>query len=184
MYVDRKLDGIQTVRTLSLLAIPYPGKEEVVVLDFANEPEDIRKAFAPYYDRTIPEDVIDPRRLEPMSTELASFNLYYQPEVERVVFYALNAQLIRGAQDALWPVIQRYLAANDVDRERFSTLLRDYLRHYSYISNWLPLKDRELEKLFIFGRYLLQRLPLNADILAVDIKTRVENLLPRSSYAP
>ena len=54
MYVDRKLDGIQTVRTLSLLAIPYPGKEEVVVLDFANEPEDIRKAFAPYYDRNNP----------------------------------------------------------------------------------------------------------------------------------
>ena len=86
---------------------------------------------------TIPEDVIDPRRLEPMSAELASFNLYYQPEVERVVFM-LNAQLIRGAQDALWPVIQRYLAANDVDRERFSTLLRDYLRHYSYILTGCP----------------------------------------------
>ena len=51
MYVDKRLDGVQAVQTLSRLNRIAPGKAPPFVLDFVNDPEDIRDAFAPYYDQ-------------------------------------------------------------------------------------------------------------------------------------
>ncbi len=42
MYVDKRLDGIQAVQTLSRLNRTCPGKEDTFVLDFVNEPEEIQ----------------------------------------------------------------------------------------------------------------------------------------------
>ena len=52
MYVDKTLEGLNAVQTLSRLNRPSPHKEAPLVLDFVNNPEEIRAAFAPYYDRT------------------------------------------------------------------------------------------------------------------------------------
>ena len=52
MYVDKTLEGLNAVQTLSRLNRPSPHKEAPLVLDFVNNPEEIREAFAPYYDRT------------------------------------------------------------------------------------------------------------------------------------
>lgn len=32
----------------------YPGKQETMVLDFANDAEEIQTAFEPYYEKTLP----------------------------------------------------------------------------------------------------------------------------------
>ncbi|MEM7519299.1 MAG: type I restriction endonuclease subunit R, partial [Planctomycetota bacterium] len=45
MYVDKRLDGVQAVQTLSRLNRMIPGKEEPFVLDFVNDSEDIYRAF-------------------------------------------------------------------------------------------------------------------------------------------
>jgi type I restriction enzyme R subunit len=44
MYVDKRLDGVQAVQTLSRLNRIYPGKETPFVLDFVNKTEDILAA--------------------------------------------------------------------------------------------------------------------------------------------
>ena len=54
MYVDKRLDGVQAVQTLSRLNRMVPGKETPFVLDFVNEADDIYRAFKPYYDATSP----------------------------------------------------------------------------------------------------------------------------------
>ena len=51
MYVDKVLEGLNAVQTLSRLNRPAPRKTAPFVLDFVNNHEDIRAAFAPYYDR-------------------------------------------------------------------------------------------------------------------------------------
>ena len=50
MFVDKKLSGVKAVQTLSRLNRTCFGKEDTFVLDFVNSAEDIRAAFAPYYD--------------------------------------------------------------------------------------------------------------------------------------
>ena len=52
MYVDKRLDGVQAVQTLSRLNRTAAGKQPPFVLDFVNDPEDIRRAFKPYFDQT------------------------------------------------------------------------------------------------------------------------------------
>ena len=52
MYVDKRLDGVQAVQTLSRLNRTAPGKDAPFVLDFVNNAEDILNAFKPYYDKT------------------------------------------------------------------------------------------------------------------------------------
>ncbi len=45
MYVDKKLGGVNAVQTLSRFNRNHPDKDETMVLDFANEAEEIQKAF-------------------------------------------------------------------------------------------------------------------------------------------
>ena len=55
MYVDKRLDGVHAVQTLSRLNRVAPGKAAPFVLDFVNDPEDIRRGWPPpQLTRTIP----------------------------------------------------------------------------------------------------------------------------------
>src|ERR1017187_7460091 len=62
MYVDKRLDGVQAVQTLSRLNRIYPGKTDTFVLDFVNDAEQIQDAFAPFFEATIAEPT-DPNLL-------------------------------------------------------------------------------------------------------------------------
>jgi hypothetical protein len=55
MYVDKPLSGVAAVQTLSRLNRTHPCKsqDDLFVLDFVNEAEDIREAFRPYYEATV-----------------------------------------------------------------------------------------------------------------------------------
>src|SRR5438552_3207963 len=99
MYVDKRLDGVQAVQTLSRLNRRIPGKENPFVLDFVNEAEDIYRAFKPYYDATSLQEVSDPHRLEQLKHELDAAQVYYWSEVEAFarVFYKPPEQ--QTAQD-------------------------------------------------------------------------------------
>ncbi len=82
MYVDKRLDEVQAVQTLSRLNRMIPGKDAPFVLDFVNEAEDIFRAFKPYYDKTELEEVSDPGALEALKHELDQVQVYYWSEIE------------------------------------------------------------------------------------------------------
>jgi len=63
MYVDKKLTGLQAVQTLSRLNRTCAGKEDTFILDFRNTPEEIFKAFKPYYEDTPTEPLTDAQHL-------------------------------------------------------------------------------------------------------------------------
>ena len=89
MYVDKRLDGVQAVQTLSRLNRTSPGKAPPFVLDFVNDPENIRRAFEPYYDQTELLAASDPHRLEELKSELDGMQIYHWSEVEAFaqIFY-------------------------------------------------------------------------------------------------
>ena len=51
MYVDKKLDGVKTVQTLSRLNRTYSNKN-TFILDFQNSTENIQEAYKPYFETT------------------------------------------------------------------------------------------------------------------------------------
>src|SRR6202165_4143950 len=77
MYVDKRLDGVQAVQTLSRLNRKIPGKESPFVLDFVNSAEDIYRAFKPYYDATSLQERSDPQQLETLKHELDAAQVYF-----------------------------------------------------------------------------------------------------------
>src|SRR5690625_2805628 len=56
MYVDKKLQGVDCVQTLSRLNRLFPGKQ-TFILDFYNDEQEILDAFAPYYRKAELADV-------------------------------------------------------------------------------------------------------------------------------
>ena len=70
MYVDKTLSGIKAVQTLSRLNRAHPKKHDVFVLDFLNDADTIREAFADFYRATIVADETDPNKLHDLQADL------------------------------------------------------------------------------------------------------------------
>ena len=162
MYVDKRLDGVQAVQTLSRLNRMAPGKDAPFVLDFVNKPDDIRAAFAPYYDRTQLLGESDPYRLSEMKHELDTTQVYHQTEVQAFVkvFYrpvsqhggeSDHSQLVAQLQ----PAVDRFRKLSDEDQTAFRDRLGAFVSLYAFLSQIIPYGDNEFERLASFGRVLL-----------------------------
>lgn len=180
MYVDKRLDGVQAVQTLSRLNRKIPGKENPFVLDFVNEAEDIYKAFKPYYDATSLQEGSDPQQLEKLKHELDAAQVYFWSEVEAFarVFYKpvarQSAQDHAGMQLHLQPAVDRFKAMEDEPkRSEFREKLNGYVNIYSFMSQIMPYGDPALEMLYSYGRFLLPHLPLDRDTDRVKLGDEV-----------
>ena len=81
MYVDKKLQGVDCVQTLSRLNRLFPGKQ-TFILDFYNDEQEILDAFAPYYRKAELADVSDPNVVYDLQRSLDASGIYHWPEVE------------------------------------------------------------------------------------------------------
>lgn len=175
MYVDKKIAGLIAVQTLSRLNRIYPGKESVFVLDFANEADDIQKAFAPYYDRTLLTEATDPNILYDLQIKLDNYHFYQPREIEQFAQIYFNTQ---GSQAKLYavltPTCDRYKQAPAETQLKFYRQLKEFINLYRFLSQLLPSPDPELEKLYHFYRYLIRLLPLAKTTLPLDIQQNIE----------
>jgi type I restriction enzyme R subunit len=181
MYVDKRLDGVQAVQTLSRLNRMIPGKDAPFVLDFVNEAEDIFRAFKPYYDRTGLQQASDPSQLERLKHELGQTQVYYWSEVEAFaqVFYKpaerQNPADHAHMQRHLQPAVDRFKAMEDSDkRQAFWDKLNGYVKMYAFLSQIIPYGDPELEMLYSYGRFLLPHLPPDREATTVRLRDEVE----------
>lgn len=161
MYVDKKLGGVQCVQTLSRLNRTTSGKTQTFVLDFVNEPEDIRESFQRFYQSTILEGETDPNRLYDIQREIYNFHLYTNEDVNRFceVFYDP-----RRDEGNLHPILDRVVdnfkrIEDEEIREDFRSKIQSYIRMYGYLSQIINFTDIELEKTFVFLKYLNKKLP-------------------------
>jgi len=82
MYVDKKLQGVDCVQTLSRLNRTFGDSKETFILDFFNEPQDILDAFLPYYTKAELTDVTDPQIIYDLQRKLDAEGIYHWQEVE------------------------------------------------------------------------------------------------------
>ena len=180
MYVDKRLDGVQAVQTLSRLNRMIPGKDAPFVLDFVNDAENIYRAFKPYYDKTELAAASDPAMLDALKHELDQEQVYHWSEVEafaRVFYKPIERQ---GATDHahmqrhLQPAVDRFKAiADEAKREAFRAKVSGYVSTYAFLSQIVPYADPDLEMLYSYGRFLLPHLPLDRDTTIVKVGDEV-----------
>jgi type I restriction enzyme R subunit len=175
MYVDKKLGGVNAVQTLSRLNRTYPGKNETMVLDFANEAEEIQQAFAPYYEKTLLSEGTDPNLLYDLQTKLAGSHFYSEADVNRFAEIFFDP---KGMQDKLYavlaPIVDRYQEASNEEKGDFKGHLTDYVRLYAFLSQIIAFVDTDLEKLYVFGRLLLRKLPASLERLPLEIQQNID----------
>jgi len=169
MYVVKRLAGVQAVQTLSRLNRMAPGKARTFVLDFANEEDDIYKAFKPYYEVTPIGENADPHRLSELQHKLLEWTIFAPDDVNAFaeVWYrrkrehsATDHRLMNSVLDS---VVQRFLDKEEAEQEEFRGQLTAYRNLYAFLSQIIPYQDSDLEKLYAFVRNLISKLPPPGD---------------------
>lgn len=82
MYVDKKLQGVDCVQTLSRLNRTFGDSKPTFILDFFNDAKDILDAFLPYYTKAELTDVTDPQIIYDLQKKLDAEGIYHWQEVE------------------------------------------------------------------------------------------------------
>lgn len=165
MYVDKRLSGVQAVQTLSRLNRTAPGKVDTFVLDFVNEREEIFNSFKPYYEVTPFGEMTEPHLLYDLEHTIMEWKIFFKTEIDEYcnVWFSSRKEL-RNLEHKILnaildPIVERFKLKNEEEKEEFKKQLAEFRNLYSFLSQVIPYNDSELEKLFVFVRYLLRKLP-------------------------
>lgn len=162
MYVDKQLSGVKAVQTLSRLNRCHPKKQDTFVLDFANDPEMIQKAFQDYYKSTVLVGESDVNKLNDLTETIEGFCFYTQDDVDRVVELKLTGNDDdRPAMDAVLDgVTERFKEELNEDEQIVcKSGIKNFNRCYPYFSSIMPFESAEWEKQYIFYSLLVKKLP-------------------------
>lgn len=159
MYVDKILYDIKAVQTLSRLNRSHPQKHDTFVLDFANKPEDIAKAFSTYYKTTILSGETDPNKLYDLVTEMENYQVYTKNDVELLVNNYLSGAERDQIDSYLDACTTLYKQLATDDQITFKSDAKAFVRTYGFLGTILPYGNAEWEKLSIFLNLLIPKLP-------------------------
>ena len=160
MYVDKVLSGIKAVQTLSRLNRARPQKHDTFVLDFMNDADTIREAFADYYRTTLLSEETDPNKLHDLKEALDTRQVYAQEQIDQIVTLYLGG----ADRDKLDPILDACVATykEQLDEDGqvdFKGKAKAFVRTYGFLSSILPYTNAEWEKLSIFLNFLIPKLP-------------------------
>jgi type I restriction enzyme R subunit len=170
MYVDKRLAGVTAVQTLSRLnrthrAAGGEQKRKTFVIDFINEPEDIRTSFEPYFKGATLETETDPYVVAHLATKLAQSGIYDEDQVRKTaelwVTRKGNSALSAAVAPAKTAFAKRYEKALETDDkvllnelDLFRKDVSTYVRLYDFMSQIVDYGDPYMEMLSIYLRLL------------------------------
>ena len=147
MYVDKTLSGIKAVQTLSRLNRAHEKKHDVFVLDFLNDADTIRDAFADFYRATILAGETDPNKLHDLQADLDAAQVYSPEQVADLV-----QRYLGGAErDQLDPILDACVAVyvHELDEDAqvdFKGKAKAFVRTYGFLSCVLPYTNAGWEE--------------------------------------
>lgn len=159
MYVDKMLNGITAVQTLCRVNRIHPNKNDTLILDFANKTEVIQKAFQPYYETTFLEEATDPHKLYELEEKLLDYQVFDKSDIETFVKAWKKGEPQPKLHNILSPLVNEFRQKTKKEQVEFKKTLRRYQSIYSFLSQLIPFSDINLEKLFIFNKFLSKKLP-------------------------
>jgi type I restriction enzyme R subunit len=176
MYVDKKLAGLQAVQTLARLNRIYPDKNNTFVLDFQNSMEDIKEAFAPFFEMTELEERTDLNQIYDLEGRITGSHYVLKDEVDWFSEQFFKGNLTTQDRLKLEGLVKHAVSRFELDedeaqQEEFRQLLKSFLRFYAFVAQVVPLNDPWLEKLYAYAVWLSKLLPsrdVPADINVTD----------------
>jgi len=194
MYVDKRLDGIQAVQTLSRLNRAHPGKDTTYVVDFKNEAADVLASFKVYHTTAELSATTDPNLVFNLRSKLDAAGHYDDFEVDRVVEAELKGEKQSELLKALEPVVDRLMkrykaaqealkAAREKKEENAIKAAQDelnalilfkgdmgaFIRLYTFLSQIFDYGNTAIEKRAIFYKRLLPLLEFGREREGIDL---------------
>ena len=165
MYVDKKLQGVLAVQALSRLnrAADKLGKktEDLFVLDFFNEVDDIKAAFDPFYTSTSLSGATDVNVLHELKGSLDDVGVYEWAEVEDFVnkyFNGVDAQQLSPIIDQAANRFNSELDLTDEKKADYKIKAKQFVKIYGQMASIMPYEVLSWEKLFWFLKFLIPKL--------------------------
>jgi len=159
MYVDKRLDGVLAVQTLSRLNRTMAGKKTTLVLDFRNQAQDILKAFLPFYRTAKMADITDRNLVHQLRQKLDTAGVYQWAEVSLFAAAYFNPKGKQAAiQAPLKQAHERFKAQPAAVQEVFRSSLSSYVVAYDFLSQLVDYDNADLERLHAYAKSLLPRL--------------------------
>lgn len=175
MYIDKRLHGLQCVQTLSRLNRTMVGKDKTFVLDFVNKPDVIQESFQPYYKGTYLSEETDPNKLYSIEQEIKKYHLFTDETVHEFVEKFYDDRIPdEELQPLLDTAVENWMRLEEEEREDFRHRIQSFIRLYGYVSQIITFKDIELEKLYIFLRFLNKKLPKRSGDKMEDVFSYVD----------
>ncbi|CAB0841255.1 type I restriction endonuclease subunit R [Corynebacterium diphtheriae] len=171
MYVDKRIDGIEAVQTLSRLnrTLPSKGKDTTYILDFVNDTDTILDAFLPYYRTAEIIETTDPDLVHDLARKLEIAGIYTKDDVDAFaqafIIEKKHGKHTAPLKQAVDRFNDRYVAAladntkAEIDElDLFRKDVGSFVRLYDFLSQVIDYQDTDLEKLALFLRLLRPRL--------------------------
>ena len=165
MYVDKKLGGVNAVQTLSRLNRTTSGKKDTFVLDFANEAEEIKKSFDPFFETTILGEATDPNKLFDLQSSLDAFQVYTPEQVQEFsqkMVTNVPVDQLHSILDAAAEVFRTSLLTEE-QQDDFRAKCKTYVRLYVFLAQIVPFVNPYLERLYLFLNHLQNKLGKQRD---------------------
>lgn len=178
MFVDKKLGGANAVQTLSRLNRTARGKDSTMVLDFVNDPDQVRDDFQHYYGKNFMEEEnqTDPNSLYDVLNVIEAFNVYYDNEVEAFakIFFSKKDDFEK-LQPVLNTISNRFVDNLEEEEQfNFKTAAKSFVKIYRFLSQIITFTDVELEKKYVFLTALIKKLPYVQSNLPLDVVNDIE----------
>lgn len=164
MYIDRKLDGLQCVQTLTRANRIYPGKsaDSIYILDFANDIEDIREAFKKYFDVTELESLTNPEQIYELKSLIMDSGFVDQNSIDNFAQIFFQGEINTSDRAKLEGIINNavnsYNTADKGSQDEFRQAVKSFVRFYSFIIQVYPVSDVSLESLYWYASWLSRKL--------------------------
>lgn len=174
MFIDKPLNGVQCVQTLSRLNRKTRGKKSTFVLDFVNKVETIQESFQNFYQTTILSEDTDPNLVYDILDKIRNYGLFTPQEIDdwNIIFFSEkrdDSQL----QPTLNLVLDRWWELPDEERDSSRTQFSNYCKLYGYISMVHQFDNIELEKHYVFFEYLRKKFPIDG-LKRIDVSDLVD----------
>ena len=160
MYVDKPLEGIKAVQSLSRLNRAHPKKHDTFVLDFYNSVETIQDAFSAYYRTTLLSEETDPNKLHDLKSDLDAYQVYSPEQINSLVEHYLKGAERETLDLILDTCVAVYKSELDEDGQvDFKGKSKTFVRTYGFLASILSYTNADWEKLSLFLNFLIPKLP-------------------------
>lgn len=181
MYVIKKLRGVNAVQTLSRLnRVCPPYEKKVFILDFTNDYEDIKNAFAPYYTTTLLASDLSANKVKDILTSIEGYNVIDPLDVDKaneLIFKKRRGNISIKEQKSLMMSLQnanrRLKELSDENQKEFISTMRNFKRFYEYLIQVSCFEDIDVHKYYVYICYFLGIISITESGDGFDLKGKV-----------